>query len=387
MTSYVSVVMAALLSITSFLPVHAETAAQDETAVAQLAFSPEYGVTIFPWGAGTTITARDLALAANAGFGWQKALFPWAFIEPHQKEVFQWTEPDRIVRASNAAGLKLIVRVDFQPEWARADRARNGPPDLYQDFGDFIFALADRYRPGSPNGTVHAIQLWNEPNLSREWGDVPLTPDSAWEYTQLLCAGHAAAKAANPSLITISAGLSPNGQVNESARDDNLYLDEMYAAGAAGCFDVLGAHANSAAPSPDLPIGSWQGCDFGESICEHGSFYFRRVEELRSVMVRNGDAAKQMWILEFGWTSDPIHEAYSWHAVTEEQKADNIVNAYRWAYDWWSPWIGVMVLWTFSAPQWTPDQEEYWWAITEPDGTPRLAYNTFAAARASGFLP
>ena len=36
----------------------------------------------------------------------------------------------------------------------------------------------------------------------------------------------------------------------------------------------------------------------------HRFFTFRRVEDLRAVMVKNGDASKQIWLLEFGWTSD-----------------------------------------------------------------------------------
>ena len=32
-----------------------------------------------------------------------------------------------------------------------------------------------------------------------------------------------------------------------------------------------------------------------------------------------------------------------------------------------------MTLWTLPDPSWTPEREEYWWAITNPDGTPRAA--------------
>ena len=31
----------------------------------------------------------------------------------------------------------------------------------------------------------------------------------------------------------------------------------------------------------------------------------------------------------------------------------------------WSPWIGVMTLWTLADPTWTPADEKYWWAIDE----------------------
>jgi hypothetical protein len=91
-------------------------------------------------------------------------------------------------------------------------------------------------------------------------------------------------------------------------------------------------------------------------------------------MEQFGDADKQMVITEFGWTSDEIHESYSWHRVTEQQKAEYLVRAYRWAEENWSPWIGLMSAIYIADPDWTPQDEQYWWAITDPDGTPRPAF-------------
>ena len=54
----------------------------------------------------------------------------------------------------------------------------NGPPDNLSDFGDFVYALVSRYKTGSPQGRVHAIEIWNEPNLAREWGNKPPNPAS-----------------------------------------------------------------------------------------------------------------------------------------------------------------------------------------------------------------
>ena len=55
--------------------------------------------------------------------------------------------------------------------WARKDHAHNGPPDNYQDYWDFVSAFVTRYRTGSAIGRVHAIEVWNEANLDREWGN------------------------------------------------------------------------------------------------------------------------------------------------------------------------------------------------------------------------
>ena len=103
------------------------------------------------------------------------------------------------------------------------------------------------------------------------------------------------------------------------------------------------------------------------------------LEDLHAVMVKNGDSKKQVALLEFGWTSDTIHPAYAWFAVSEQTKADYLVRAYKYAYDNWQPWIGLMSLIYISDPTWTQADEQYWWAITNPDGSPRAAYNALKA--------
>jgi hypothetical protein len=344
--------------------------------------SPEYGMSVFIWGSPET-TERDLAKLTQAQFTWQKTLFQWRLIEP-EKGVFDWSEAERVVKASNRDGIKVIARVDYQPSWARADGAHNGPPDNYDDYGDFIAALTSHFAPGSPNGTIAAVEVWNEPNLAREWGNQPISYSSAGDYVRLLCTAKEAVKRAAPQVLVISAGLSPTGVADETAVDDTLYLQWMYDNGAKPCFDVLGAHGAGYKAPPSI---SPEELTSDKTWGGHPSFGFRRVEQLREVMVRNDDDAKQVWLLEFGWTSDTVHDSYAWHRVTEEQKAQYIVDAYRWAYANWQPWIGVMTLWTLAAPDWNQGREEYWWAITRPDGTNLPAFDALAAARRSGYLP
>lgn len=344
-----------------------------------VARSPEYGLSVFVWGNPRT-TERDLGRLKELGFEWQKSLFQWREIEGACKGCYDWREADRVIQASNAAGIKVLARLDFQPKWARADGAHNGPPDNYQDFADFVSALVSRYKTGSPYGRLHAIEIWNEVNLAREWGDKPINRQQAGDYVRLLRLAYQAAKAADPNITVVTAGLSPTGWNDDTARPDDVYLQWLYDAGMRGYYDVLGAHGNSQHPDPLAPLNS-------DPRFPHPSFYFRRVEQLREIMVRSGDADKQVWLLEFGWTSDRIHPSYSWYAVTEERKADNIVKAFQYARQNWAPWIGVMMLWTLPDPNWNRDREESWWAIAEPDGTPRPAYYAVLTARRNGALP
>ncbi len=341
------------------------------------AASPEYGVNMFIWDA-PAVTAAHLRKATAIGFGWQKTRIPWAEVEPKKGE-FQWEEADRVIQASNNAGLKVIARVDVAPAWARPDANPHGPPLRYADYADFIYALVDRYRTGSTNGRLHAIEVWNEPNLHKEWGNQPVNRQQAADYTRLLRGAYEAAKRADPNVTIISGSLSPTGWNDDTARPDDVYLHWLYQAGAASWFDALGVHGAGYGSAPEtVPMSVER--------YPHPSFYFRRAEQLHDVMVEYGDGDKQIWMLEFGWTTDPINPSYAWYRVTEEQKGEYLVRAYRLAKERWAPWIGVMALWTMPDPRWTSRQEEYWWAILDPDGSERPSYQRLLEAHLRGEL-
>src|SRR5713226_8600173 len=302
------------LRATSFgdaFSVQAPVAQPVAALIAPVAVSrPDFGMSAFLWGHPDT-TSRDLKLVTDAGFRWQKTLFQWRQIEGACKGCFDWTEADRVVQASARSGVKIIARLDFQPTWARHDGASNGPPDNYQDYADFVSAFVKRYAGGSTIGQVQAVGVWNEVNLDREWGGQKIDRQQAADYVKLLGVAYTAAKAADPNVIVVTAGLSPTGVTDGHSADDVQYLQWLYDAGLQGKYDVLGAHGNTQAPEVDAAFGSI-------ANFPHPSFYFRRIEQLREVMVKNSDADKRIWLLEFGWTSDSIHPNYSWFAVSEE---------------------------------------------------------------------
>jgi hypothetical protein len=92
-------------------------------------------------------------------------------------------------------------------------------------------------------------------------------------------------------------------------------------------------------------------------------------------MQQQGDGAKQMAILEMGWTTDARPgSAYAWFAVDRDQQGRNLVGAFQCARQSWQPWMGLMTVIYIPDPAWTQQQEQYWWSITNPDGSPRPAY-------------
>jgi len=329
--------------------------------------SPEYGVHTFMWWR-PDIAERDLAMVQEMEFGWVKQAFPWRDIETLVKGKYDWYRPDLIVDLAEKAGLKMLVRIDRQPFWSQEHELpllRNAPPGDYQDFADFCSVMAERYR-----GRIAAYQIWNEPNLNREWGEAPPDP---LEYTALLKVCYQAIKAADPEAIVVSAGLAPTGTELPIAIPDTEFLQAMYDAGAADYFDVLGLNAPGYKAPPEISP------EDAEATAEYGGgrwFTFRHVEDMRDIMVANGDEEKQIAILELGWTTDMVNPEYAWHAVTEEQQADYLVRAYRYAAEHWAPWIGPMFTIYIADFFWTPEEnEQWWWAITLPDGTRRPAFD------------
>ena len=51
------------------------------------------------------------------------------------------------------------------------------------------------------------------------------------------------------------------------------------------------------------------------------------------------------------------------------------MRAFKFARENWSSWVGPMVVIYLADPTMTKDQEQYYWAVTNPDGTARPAYN------------
>ena len=329
--------------------------------------SPEYGIHVSQWWH-LDVLERDLGLVQEMGFGWVKQKFAWRDIEKEQ-DGYDWFRPDEIVAAVDRYGLKLLVRLDSHPLWSVRSLpdeqiTMNQPPVDYEDFGDFCGVLAARYR-----GRIAAYQVWNEPNLSREWGERSPNPV---EYTDLLRVCYEGIKAADPEAIVVSAGLAPTGTQPPMAMPDIDFLEGMYAAGAGAYFDALGVNAPGYKAPPETSPEEGLRPEYGG----HRWNVFRHVEDVRAVMVANGDEAKQVVILEMGWMLEQgFHPDYTWHGVTLEEQARYLAGAYGYARAHWQPWIGLMNTIYLPDYDWTAEgHEQYWWSVILPDGSPRPAF-------------
>ncbi len=349
-------------------PIAADQRAGQGESVAVQMTSPDYGVQVFLFWR-DEVADRDLRLVEEAGFRWVKQEFAWREIEGAGPGIYDWSYSDRLMDQVDAHKLNIIARVGVQPAWAGGNYPDIGPPDDYQDFMNFLGALVSRYQ-----GRVDAYQIWNEPNLSREWGGRPPNPA---EYAEMLKMAYQTVKAIDPDATVISAGLAPTTRWDDVAMPDTVFIQGMYDAGAAPYFDLLGAHGAgykvSPETSPDVVASDPALNNHDPSSEELKRIYcFRHVEDVRAVMLANGDGDKRIALLEFGWTTDPRSDSpYRWHAVTDGQQADYLVRAFQYAQEHWRPWIAVMSLIYMPDSEWGIDDEQTFWSIIYP-GYPDL---------------
>ena len=308
---------------------------------------------------------RTLGLLSEAGFGWARQWIAWDSVEP-QQGVYNWTVLDQVTAAAERRGVKLLVVFPRAPTWAAPN---NGIPQDKRTYGNFLAAVARRY-----GNKIAGFEVWNEPNLAAAVGGTV----NVAEYVELLKAAFTSVKAVSPSTYVLYGGLTPTG-INDPAIaiDDVIFLQQSYAYNGGEIrryFDVLGAHANATNNPPDTlwPENPGPGPGFFESR----SFYFRRVEDLRGVMESAGDAGKQIWVTEFGWTTRNLARGYEYgQYVSEQDQANYLVDAYTIARERW-PWAGVMFLWNLNFSTITPPEDEkHPWSIINADYSPRPAYD------------
>ncbi|HEX9116197.1 MAG TPA: hypothetical protein VGA61_09030 [Anaerolineae bacterium] len=329
--------------------------------------SPDFGIQAFLWWR-PEVADRDLGLLKDAGFHWVKQLFNWQDIEGAGQGQYNWDNADRVVEQVQKYNLKLLARVSADPDkpfWAGV------PPASSDAFARYAGAVAKRYA-----GKIAAYQIWNEPNLAREWGNKRPDPVA---YAKMLKAAYAAIKAADPQAIIITAGMAPTSEDSDRAMPDMRFYQGMYNAmggSSQGYFDMLGAHAAGYAVSPDtdpqVVVNDPKLHNNDPSAPDLLRVYaFRHVEDVRALMVKNGDTNKRLAILEFGWTFDNRADSpYYWHGagagITDFVQGTYIVQAFQYAAAHYQPWIGVMTAIYMPDVQWTKNDEQYYWSIIGP---------------------
>ncbi len=330
-------------------------------------FKPGWGTQVHLFGVDLDQT---LSWAQGTGVEWIKQQVEWTNIE-YQPGQYDWRELDRIVEKVNGYGFKLMLSVNHAPAWTRTDPLEYGPPHDPAEFGRFMGVVAARYP-----GRVAAYELWNEPNLRREWRGEALDPAL---FVTLIRAGSLAIRAADPAADVISGAPAVTGiNDGETAVDDRVYLQGMVTAGVGEWVDGVGVHPYGFANPPQE---RWDDATHhAPSHNNHPSFFFRdTLEDYRAILTGGGLGSLPLWVTEFGWPSvdglgstDTTGWEYA-RDVTEAQQAEYLVQGFRMGRATAS--TGPMILWNLNiATIWGGERPESAYSLLRPDGSYRPAY-------------
>lgn len=182
----------------------------------------------------------------NAGMSWVK------------KQVRHGQSDGRdIIAQAHAQGFKVLLG-------ALGDKNQLASEGYVAEFAKYVAHLAGL--------GADAIEIWNEPNIAREW---PAGQISGGNYTRLLQAAYQAIKAVNPAVLVISGAPSPTGYSATGCQadvcNDDVFVRQMAQAGAANFMDCVGIHYNAGIVPPTATSGAAVGSS------GHYSWYLPRM--------------------------------------------------------------------------------------------------------------
>ena len=318
------------------------------------------------------------SVADDLGLGWVKHQVRWEEMEPQPGDI-DWSILDFVQASAEKFDIKLMLSIVTAPDWARepgVDLEKHGPPADAQTYADFVARILRRYP-----GRIHAIEVWNEMNIDREWTSVHGL--SAGNYVALLRRTYETVKAIDPGLIIISGALSPTGW-NDGivAYDDFSYMEQLITAGMLDWTDCVGAHHNGYNVSPDLryndipddPTAIYRG-PFDNP---HHSWSFRST--LEGYASRIGPDVK-LCVTEFGWPTSQDLEGFPpgfefAQDNTLAEQAQWIAKAMHNMETWRFVWLAF--IWNFNyGPQagYDPNNDNVPYSLIGPGFSFRPAYD------------
>lgn len=320
----------------------------------------------------------------DLGLGWMKQQVRWQDFEKVEDE-YDWAVLDLALPIAAERGIKVLVSVVTTPEWARqpgADLENEGPPADNQDYVDFVVAMLERYP-----GMIHAIEVWNEQNIDREWASI--NGLSAPDYVALLRDTYQAVKAVDPGVIVVSGALSPTGGLViegiPRAIDDFDFMDQLIDAGMLNYTDCVGAHHNGYNISPSV---TWDEVPpepdavfRGPFDNPHHSWSFRSTLQTyaNKIAVAGGD--QRLCVTEFGWPTVEDLDGYPENFEfaldnTLQEQAEFTVEAINNMDEWGIVWLAF--IWNLNyGPQagWDAASDNTPYSLIGPEWARRPAYD------------
>ena len=252
-----------------------------------------------------------------------------------------------LIDSAHGNGFKVLLSVIGDK-----NQIGGNPGAYYQNFANFLAGLA--------RGGADAIEVWNEMNIDREW---PAGQISGSNYVQMLSAAYNAIKGANSGTMVISGAPAPTGffqGCGPNGGDDDCYLQQMAAAGAANVMDCVGVHYNAGIVPPDATSGAPVGSS------GHYSWYLPRMMTL----YRSFFPGKPLCITELGYLTGEgigaLPGGFAWASGnTLAEQAAWLAGAVHRTRG--SGYVRLLIVWNVDATYWGSDPQSGY-AIVRPGG-------------------
>jgi hypothetical protein len=278
----------------------------------------------------------------HAGMGWVKRQI--VFSQGENK----LAEAQYYINDAHSRGFRIVLGIV-----GNKGQLANDPEGFMTDYANFVAAVSLMM------GTEGAIEIWNEPNLEREW---PRNMVSGTLYTDLLQRSYTAIKNSNPSIMVISAAPAPTGvSIGGEVIPDDEFIRQMKAAGAENYMDCVGVHYNEGVLPPTATSGDPRGNDI------HHSRYFPAMVELYS----NTFTTKPLCFTEIGYLSPEglgnLPYGFEWARDTSVgEQAAWITEAALMARD--DRRIRMFIVWNVDFRNYDANDPMAGWAVVRPDG-------------------
>jgi hypothetical protein len=235
---------------------------------------------------------------------------------------------DATVRAAVDAGLEVLLLLDGYDISIGADA-----------FAAWCYSVVAIY---SAIG-IHHYEVLNEENYFGNWDTSGAETVSAVGYAALLKASYAAIKRADGSATVLLGGMACVSATNGAALGHGNYarhllpttfislVYEALGGSSAGAFDAVAVHPYT---FPNVP--GTTGDNFMNNLAPSGT-------TVRTIMVANGDAAKPIWVSEFG---APTGTTGGYVAMTEAEQITQLTRGIALCTGW--GYIGAFYVFSWN---------------------------------------
>lgn len=286
---------------------------------------------------------NTFGLMNRAGMRWVKK----------QLEYVQGDSPNKAANYINTAkanGFKILLGIV-------GDQTQ-----LANNFDGYV-ATFSQFLAGVAGLGADAIEVWNEPNIDREW---PVGQINGANYTRMLAAAYNAIKASNPNTLVISGAPAPTGffgaaGCTANGCNDDVFMQQMAQAGAAQYMDCVGLHYNEGIIAPSQNTNDPRG--------SYPTYYF-------SSMLNRGYSpfgGKPVCWTELGYLSPegfstPLPANFAWAQNTSvAEHAAWLAEAASLSAQ--SGKVRLMIVWNVDFPFYTADDPMGGYALFRPGGS------------------